>query len=506
MTDFRHLPHGPAGKRRSTPRPRAAVCAGMMSAIILAAPGCEVDSYLDPSKIGRWEKTPTTVPILKRIASIEGPEDQFVEATGVTAQDLIPEVMSYRIGPGDLLEITLFNLPQEGQQQQFQRVVDARGTIELPQLGEIAVVGLTVDGAKTVIAQTIIDRQLVAEPVLDLNLAAQRELRFSAIGAVRAPGPYLIPEADFRILEALTAAGGFSEDPEYIYVIRQIPLSEILRGERPGTAPPGEQPPKSGEDLLKIIDELTKPAPQPDRPPGSPGVLRAGQPAGSQPDKPPPINLPETGAGQDRGTPQEPGPGESAWMFLNGRWVQVSRAAVGAADGPDPLRRGPQAEQLVTQRVIKVPTRPLINGDARYNIVIRPGDVIRVPPVPGGVVYLGGEIARPGSYNMAYGLTLGRAIIAAGGLGPIAIPGRVDLVRMVGEGQQATIRLNLRAIAEQTQPDIYLKPNDMINIGTNFWALPLAIVRNGFRFTYGFGFVLDRNFEDDVFGSSQPFF
>jgi hypothetical protein len=49
-------------------------------------------------------------------------------------------------------------------------------------------------------------------------------------------------------------------------------------------------------------------------------------------------------------------------------------------------------------------------------------------------------------------------------------------------------------------PDVYLKPDDRINVGTNFWAYPLAVVRNGFRVSYGFGFVLDRNFGDEVFG------
>ena len=72
---------------------------------------------------------------------------------------------------------------------------------------------------------------------------------------------------------------------------------------------------------------------------------------------------------------------------------------------------------------------------------------------------------------------------------------------MVGNDHQSTIMLNLRAIHEGTQPDIYLKPNDRINVGTNFWATPLAVVRGGLRATYGFGFLLDRNFGNDVFGA-----
>jgi hypothetical protein len=91
-------------------------------------------------------------------------------------------------------------------------------------------------------------------------------------------------------------------------------------------------------------------------------------------------------------------------------------------------------------------------------------------------------------------------ITAAGGLSNLAIPERVDLTRVVGEGQQAIVRLDLRAITEGTQPDVYLKPDDRINVGTNFWALPLAVIRSGFRANYGFGLVVDRNFGSDIFG------
>lgn len=460
----------------------------------LASGGCEVDGFMDPSKVGRWERTPTSVPVLRRIASIEGPDDEYVEPSDPTAEDLIPEIQSYRISPGDSMLITVWNLPTEGRSQEYERLVDSRGTIQLPQLGEIAVAGLTVDGAKEVIAQTMRDRQLVDEPVLDLVLGRQRQLRFSVVGAVRAPGPYFIPEADFRLLEALSVAGGAGENPQFVYVIRQIPLSEVMRGTKPGTPAPGEKAPESGQDLINLIKELSEPkAPPP--PPGSPGVMS--QPA-SQPDRPPPIALPE--AQPTPGAPGTPGPeaGEAAWMFLNGRWVRVSRAALGESA---PTRTGPTPEQLVTQRVIRVPMRPLMAGDARYNVVIRPGDVIRVPPEPSGTIFISGEAVRPGAFQMSEGLTIKRAIAAAGGLNAIAIPERCDLVRMVGPEREAIIRLNLRAIHEGTQPDVFLKPNDLINIGTNFWATPLAVIRSGFRASYGFGFLLDRNFGNDVFGA-----
>ena len=49
--------------------------------------------------------------------------------------------------------------------------------------------------------------------------------------------------------------------------------------------------------------------------------------------------------------------------------------------------------------------------------------------------------------------------------------------------------------------DIFLKPNDLINVCTNAVATPLAVFRNGLRMTYGLGFVVDRNWENSVFGA-----
>ncbi len=163
-----------------------------------------------------------------------------------------------------------------------------------------------------------------------------------------------------------------------------------------------------------------------------------------------------------------------------------------------------QLSDLITQRIIEIPYDKLLAGDMRYNIVIRPGDVIRVPAPTAGFVYIMGEINRPGAYSIPgeNDLTLKQLIASAGNLSQLAVPKRVDLVRRVGDNMESVVRLDVDAIFEGSQPDIFLKPNDLINVGTNFAATPMAILRNGLRATYGFGFVLDRNFDQDVFGNN----
>ena len=467
------------------------VLRGVILAGAAALGGCTVDSYMDPSVLGRWEATPTTVPILERIAAIEVGDNSHVETSQILAEDLIPEVEAYRLGPGDQLEVRVRDLFQLNREEQFFVIVDARGFINIQRLPAIKASGRTVDELRDAIVETIRQEQIKENAVVSVQVAAQRQQTFHALGGVGGPGSYLIPEPDYRLLEALTAAGGFNESVSTIYIIRQIPLSDEAagRGAEIPEARPGPEEPAGAEELIDLIDELVKPEDD-----GAPAVMRPR--FAGQPDDAPVIDLPDSPpdaqAEERRGE-------ASAWKFLNGRWVKVLERPGARAGGPREERAGPV---LVTQRVIEVPVKPLLAGAAEYNLVVRPGDIIRVPAPTSGLFFVVGQVARPGTFNMpASGqMTLLRAIDSAGGLSQIAVPERCDLTRMIGPARQGMIRLNLRAIAEGRQPDIFIKPDDRINVGTDFWAFPLAVMRNGFRFSYGFGFLLDRNFGNDVFG------
>jgi hypothetical protein len=192
-----------------------------------------------------------------------------------------------------------------------------------------------------------------------------------------------------------------------------------------------------------------------------------------------------------------------------GRW---QRGTPTRAPGERPSRAAPEVPpSMYATRIIEVDYQELVKGDPNLDVVIRPGDKIYVEPPETGFLYIDGEINRIGVYelqNTNGRLTLSRFVSAAGGLAPTAIPNRVDLVRMLGSDREATIRIDLAAIRNRAEPDIYLQANDHVIIGTNLTATPLAVIRNGFRMTYGFGFLLDRNFGNDVFGpppESNPF-
>lgn len=494
----------------SRPSSRAARCSLAVAALSAGffITGCEVDSYFDPSVVGRWEHTPTVTPILERLSAIEDLGDGFVEYSEVSAEDLIPEASAYRIGSGDLLEVTIEGFVSQGLREQYSVRVDSQGGIEIPQLPIIQVTGLTSGQTSERIALAIEQADIARDPLVQIRVAEQRQLAYNVFGSVSAAGPYILPQPDFRLLEALTTAGGFNESAKYIYVIRQVPLSvpESNNSLNPAQvpvipgSPDGQQP---GDDsFLDLIDDLTgdgSASPTPTTMTSKGSMRRRSDPAINlmPQDAPDPIvDLVDSRSRPVSSQAATPVDAPTRWVFLDGKWVQIANAM---GDGPDDARG---EDALVTQRVIRVPTESLVNGDARYNIVVRAGDLIRVPVPPAGNVYIAGQVNRPGVYALpAQGsFTLTRAITAAGGYAPTAIAERVDITRMVGTERQATMRLNARAITEGTQPDVMLKPDDHVNVGTNFWALPLAVVRNGLRASYGFGFLIDRNFGNDVFG------
>ena len=149
-------------------------------------------------------------------------------------------------------------------------------------------------------------------------------------------------------------------------------------------------------------------------------------------------------------------------------------------------------------RVIRVPYAALRDGDLRYNIIIRPYDMIVVPQPTIGEFYMGGHVARSGVYSLtARKITLKQAIVSAGGFDNIAVPAQTEVVRRLPDDREIFVRVDLDKVWEGSVPDIYLRPDDIVNVGTSWWAPFVASVRGGFRVTYGFGFLYDRNWAPD---------
>jgi protein involved in polysaccharide export with SLBB domain len=204
---------------------------------------------------------------------------------------------------------------------------------------------------------------------------------------------------------------------------------------------------------------------------------------------------------------------EIEWIFQDGKWIPVQVGTTKAIEPEIQMEPGKiltrkqketkaipvpgLEEEGAKTRLIKIPVDKLLAGDPRYNIVIKPGDSIFVPVDIVGEFYIGGNVNRTGTITITgRPLTLKQAIVAAGGLGPLAWPKRCEVVRRIGRKKEEIVMVDLDKIASGEQPDFFIKPNDLINVGTHATSRWRAILRNAFRATYGFGFVYDRNFAD----------
>jgi polysaccharide export outer membrane protein len=472
---------------------------------LLPLTGCEMDSFLDPSELGRYEHTPVEMPILSRIDVIEETRTDELPVTKVRPQDLIPSTREYTIGAGDLITVSVFELLQPQTETTENRRVDQAGEVRLPVIGEVQAAGKTPSELEIHIADVLEQQQVLRDATVSVVMQQSQHNTFSVVSEATVGsggvgvGTYNIPKPNFRLLDALAMARGVPGRTKRLMIFRQSALADEVTGQAPQRdagaetegGEPTERAPKKPSEL---IDQLMQPGDESQPQPGT------GESSDTGEERPaPPADI-------ERGLePSEDNAGNN-WVHVEGKgWV---RADNGAAAGESEKQKDAEAErvrklgQLITQRIIEIPYDRLINGDMRYNIVIRPGDVIKVPSRTAGFVYAMGSINRPGAYSVPgeKDLTLKQLIASAGGLSQLAIPERVDLVRRVDDEREAVVRLNVRAIFEGTQPDIFLKPNDLLNFGTSFVATPLAVFRNGLRMTYGFGFILDRNFNADVFG------
>ncbi|MCI0364807.1 MAG: polysaccharide biosynthesis/export family protein [Phycisphaerales bacterium] len=514
---------------------------------LVAAAGnlCGCDSFMDPSRTGRFEYYSTTIPILERIDVIEEPEDFWANALPPATEDLMPRDLTYYIFPGDIVAVRILGLYEPSMWEEFRRRVDAGGYFRVPGLGEVRAAGLTPEQFEEQVAQMLVGTVFTTRPQVDVVVEQSGGLRYTVYGYVQNVGQYTLDNPNLRLLDALAIAGGVPLTTERVYVLRQVVLDERIL---PSTAPPsGVQPPQplerpkerppSVEDLIRELER-----PENERnPPVRPGMMSQPPPEEKEQDQPPvdidllepqdvvdiqaPVDSRQTQPTVDIDEleplrPTAPPPpvdvdvltpgtrpadesraGSYIYVEERGEWVWVPSQNGDVAQPAAPT--APMGEpSLVLDRVIEIDYDRLSRGDSSQNIVVRPNDRVYVEGPIQGYVYIDGESARPGVYGLpAIGrLTLSRFIAASGGLGPIAVPDRIDLIRVVGHNREAKIRLNLAAIRQGTEPDIYMKPDDHIIIGTTWWATPLAIIRNGFRATYGFGFLLDRNFGNDVFG------
>jgi len=160
----------------------------------------------------------------------------------------------YRIGPSDLLAVTIFQVEDLGREVR----VNNAGQVSLPLVGTVDVAGRTVDELEQEIAARYSQRFL-QDPQVTVFVKEFASQRVTVGGSVEKPGIFPIT-SKMTLLQSIALAGGFDEvaNQDNVFVFRtsggqrvfaRFDVKQIQSGAMP-------DPELTGEDVV-VVDTST---------------------------------------------------------------------------------------------------------------------------------------------------------------------------------------------------------------------------------------------------------
>jgi len=280
----------------------------------------------------------------------------------------------YRIGPEDLVSISVFETPELAREVR----VSAEGQISVPLIGEVHAAGLTTRQLEAVLEE-LLRRTYMKDPHVSVFVKEMQSHPVSVFGAVKKPGVFQV-RTGRSLIEVLSLAEGLAEDAGDTVI--------LMRHDVPG-------------------GPATGPA---DSHPAARGVpTAASDPAGSSP---------------------------------------------------------ASATALAQTQSLEIDLRNLLSsGDPRFNVMVYPGDVVKVTRA--GIVYVVGEVSKPGGYLLKTNenVSILQALALAGGLTRTSAGGRARIIRTeTATGARRELPINLGRILHGKDPDQMLQAKDIVFI------------------------------------------
>ena len=159
----------------------------------------------------------------------------------------------YRLGTGDLLEISVFDIPELGK---IKARVGAEGLMTLPLAGTVAAGGKTAMELEAIVKAALGSRY-IRDPQVSVFVLEHHSHRISVLGAVKKPGVFEV-SGPRSVVDMLAMAEGLTEQSDQIvYLIRKVVKSSAAPGplgSQPQTASDGKS---AQEAVLEInLEEM----------------------------------------------------------------------------------------------------------------------------------------------------------------------------------------------------------------------------------------------------------
>ncbi len=169
------------------------------------------EAWISEGKSFRPEQGP---PLLERYADAP---DRGVE---VNIEPANQTGSTYHIGPGDVVQLKIYQLLDLNREEVLLQEVDRRGLIYVPMLNYVPVAGLTCEQVRDELIRRL-GQEYIRDPQVDVDVQRYGSKQVMVLGAVRRPGALVLETDCAPLLDVISQAGGISSNA--------APDIEILR-------------------------------------------------------------------------------------------------------------------------------------------------------------------------------------------------------------------------------------------------------------------------------------